>query len=51
MQLQLGAGATSSAVTTSAVGTAGSNDTIIYGVIVAVGALALGGLGGCCLAI
>ena len=40
-----GAGATSSAGTTSAVGTAGSNDTIIYGVIVAVGALALGGLG------
>ena len=40
-----GAGATSSAVTSSAVGTAGSNDTIIYGVIVAVGALALGGLG------
>ena len=40
-----GAGATSSAGTTSAAGTAGSNDTIIYGVIVAVGALALGGLG------
>jgi len=41
-----GASATSSAVTSSAVGTAGSNDAIIYGVIVAVGALALGGLGG-----
>ena len=41
-----GAGATSSAVTTSAVGSAdGSNDTIIYGAVVAVGALALGGLG------
>ena len=40
-----GAGATSSAGTTSAVGTAGSNDTIIYGAVVAVGALALGGLG------
>ncbi len=41
-----GAGATSSAVTTSAVGSAdGSNDTIIYGAVVTVGALALGGLG------
>ena len=41
-----GAGATSSAVTTSAVGSAdGSNDTIIYGAVVVVGALALGGLG------
>ena len=41
-----GAGATSSAVTSSAVGsTDGSNDTIIYGDVVAVGALALGGLG------
>ena len=41
-----GAGATSSAVTTSAVGsTDGSNDTIIYGAVVTVGALALGGLG------
>ncbi len=40
-----GAGATSSTGTTSAVGTAGSNDTIIYGAVVAVGALALGGLG------
>ena len=41
-----GAGATSSATTTSAVGsTDGSNDTIIYGVVVAVGALALAGLG------
>ncbi len=41
-----GAGATSSAGTTSAVGSAdGSNDTIIYGAVVAVGALALGGLG------
>ena len=41
-----GVSATSSAVTTSAVGsTDGSNDTIIYGVIAAVGALALGGLG------
>ena len=40
-----GAGATSSAGTSSAVGTAGSNDTIIYGAVVAVGALALGGLG------
>ena len=40
-----GASATSSAVTTSAVGTAGSNDTIIYGVIAAVAVLALGGLG------
>ena len=41
-----GAGATSSAGTTSAVGsTDGSNDTIIYGAVVAVGALALGGLG------
>ena len=41
-----GAGATSSAVTTSAVGsTDGSNDTIIYGAVVVVGALALGGLG------
>ena len=41
-----GASATSSAVTTSAVGsTDGSNDTIIYGAVVAVGALALGGLG------
>lgn len=39
-------GATSSAGTTSAVGSAdGSNDTIIYGAVVAVGALALGGLG------
>ena len=41
-----GAGATSSAVTTSAVGsTDGSNDTIIYGAVVAVGVLALAGLG------
>ena len=41
-----GAGTTSSAVTTSAVGsTDSSNDTIIYGAVVAVGALALGGLG------
>ena len=41
-----GVGATSSAVTTSAVGsTDGSNDTIIYGAVVVVGALALGGLG------
>ena len=41
-----GAGATSSAGTSSAVGSAdGSNDTIIYGAVVAVGALALGGLG------
>ena len=41
-----GAGATSSAGTTSAVGsTDGSNDTIIYGAVVTVGALALGGLG------
>ena len=41
-----GASATSSAVTTSAVGsTDGSNDTIIYGAVVVVGALALGGLG------
>ena len=41
-----GAGATSSAVTTSAVGsTDGGNDTIIYGAVVVVGALALGGLG------
>ena len=41
-----GAGATSSAVTTSVVGsTDGSNDTIIYGAVVVVGALALGGLG------
>lgn len=41
-----GAGATSSAGTSSAVGsTGGSNDTIIYGAVVAVGALALGGLG------
>jgi len=40
-----GAGATSSAVTTSAVGSDSSNDTIIYGAVVAVGALALGGLG------
>ena len=41
-----GAGATSSAGTGSAVGsTDGSNDTIIYGAVVAVGALALGGLG------
>ncbi len=40
-----GASATSSAVTTSAVGsTDGSNDTIIYGAVVAVGVLALGGL-------
>ena len=37
-----GVSATSSAVTSSAVGTAGSNDTIIYGAVVAVGALALG---------
>ena len=40
-----GAGATSSAVTSSAVGSDGSDDTIIYGAVVAVGALALGGLG------
>lgn len=41
-----GAGATSSAGTSSAVGsTDGSNDTIIYGAVVTVGALALGGLG------
>ena len=40
-----GAGATSSAATTSAVGSDSSNDTIIYGAVVAVGALALGGLG------
>ena len=41
-----GASATSSAVTSSAVGsTDGSNDTIIYGAVVTVGALALGGLG------
>jgi hypothetical protein len=41
-----GAGATSSAVTTSAVGsTDSSNDTIIYGAVVAVAVLALGGLG------
>ena len=41
-----GVSATSSAVTTSAVGsTDGSNDTIIYGAVAAVGILALGGLG------
>ena len=40
-----GASATSSAVTSSAVGSDSSNDTIIYGAVVAVGALALGGLG------
>ena len=40
-----GVSATSSAVTTSAVGSDSSNDTIIYGAVVAVGALALGGLG------
>ena len=41
-----GVSATSSAVTTSAVGsTDGGNDTIIYGAVVVVGALALGGLG------
>ena len=41
-----GAGATSSTGTSGAVGsTDGSNDTIIYGAVVAVGALALGGLG------
>lgn len=41
-----GVSATSSAVTTSAVGsTDGSNDTIIYGAIAAVGVLALAGLG------
>ena len=41
-----GAGATSSAGTSSAVGsTDGSNDTIIYGAVVAVGVLALAGLG------
>ena len=40
-----GAGATSSAGTSSAVGSDSSNDTIIYGAVVAVGALALGGLG------
>ena len=41
-----GAGATSSAGTSSAVGsTDGSNDTIIYGAVVVVGVLALGGLG------
>ena len=41
-----GASATSSAVTTSAVGsTDSSNDTIIYGAVVAVAVLALGGLG------
>jgi len=41
-----GASATSSAVTTSAVGsTHGRNDTIIYGAVAAVGILALGGLG------
>ena len=39
------AGATSSAGTSSAVGSDSSNDTIIYGAVVAVGALALGGLG------
>ena len=40
-----GAGATSLAGTTSAVGSDSSNDTIIYGAVVTVGALALGGLG------
>ena len=41
-----GASATSSAVTTSAVGsTDSSNDTIIYGAVVAIAVLALGGLG------
>ena len=40
-----GVSATSSAVTSSAVGSDSSNDTIIYGAVVAVGALALGGLG------
>lgn len=41
-----GASATSSAVTTSAVGsTDGGNDTIIYGAVVAIAVLALGGLG------
>ena len=40
-----GAGATSSAGTSSAVGSDSSNDTIIYGAVVAVGAMALGGLG------
>ena len=41
-----GAGATSSAGTSSAVGsTDSSNDTIIYGAVVAVAVLALGGLG------
>lgn len=40
-----GASATSSAATSSAVGSDGSNDTIIYGAVAAVGALALGGLG------
>ena len=40
-----GVSATSSAVTSSAVGSDSSNDTIIYGVVAAVGVLALGGLG------
>ena len=40
-----GVSTTSSAVTSSAVGSDSSNDTIIYGVVVAVGVLALGGLG------
>ncbi len=40
-----GAGATSSDGTSSAVGSDGSNDTIIYGAVAAVGALALAGLG------
>ena len=39
------AGATSSAATVGAVGSDGSNDTIIYGAVAAVGVLALGGLG------
>ena len=40
-----GVSATSSAVTTSAVGSDSSNDTIIYGAVVAIGVLALAGLG------
>mgnify|MGYP000962369788 FL=1 len=40
-----GAGATSSAATIGAVGSDGSDDTIIYGAVAAVGALALAGLG------
>ena len=39
------AGATSSAATIGAVGSDGGNDTIIYGAVVAIGVLALAGLG------